>query len=402
MIPELRKQYNETFTRERYEKMLDSIAAKHGHRPPFPVAETPVFVPNDLKAKLFQACEEITDVICRPDFKELSKNAIPPMQEVPNETDHTTFLQMDFGICLDENGEYTPQLIEVQGFPSLYFFQDLVAHSYKEHLDIPAPFSHLFGGINSDQYHGMLRDAIVGDHDPENVILLEVEPRKQVTEIDFIAAKHSLGINYCCVSDLKVEGKDVYYINDAGKKTKVERIYNRVIFDELVKREDLKREFYLSEEHNVEWAGHPNWFFRISKHTLPLIKSEFVPKSHFLNELVEIPDDLSKYVLKPLYSFAGTGVVINLSRYDIEAIKDPENYIIQQKVDYAPVISTPNEPAKCEIRMLMLWEPGASRPRMVNNLARLSKGQMVGVRYNKGKDWVGGSVGFFEPEAKCF
>jgi hypothetical protein len=186
----------------------------------------------------------------------------------------------------------------------------------------------------------------------------------------------------------------VYYIKD-GKKVGVEKIFNRVIFDELIKRDDLKREFYFTEDANLEWVGHPNWFFRISKHTLPLLDSQYVPPSYFLSDLDEYPEDLHNYVLKPLYSFAGTGVIINLNRYDLESIQDPENYILQRKVEYAPVVETPTDPSKCEIRMLMIWEPGAARPRIVNNLARLSKGEMVGVRHNKNKDWVGGSVGFF-------
>ena len=194
-----------------------------------------------------------------------------------------------------------------------------------------------------------------------------------------------------------MEGKDLYYINEQGKKIGVDRIFNRVIFDELIHRDDLKREFYFTNEVNVNWVGHPHWFFRISKHTLPLLNSKYVPKTYFLNELESYPEDLHNYVLKPLYSFAGTGVIINLNRFDLDPITDKENYILQRKVNYSPVVKTPNQPAKCEIRMLMLWERGEARPKIVNNLARLSKGEMVGVRYNKDKDWVGGSVGFFEP-----
>ena len=397
MITELRKQFNENFRQETYQSMLDHIAGLYNYRPPFRIAETPVFISRKLKKQLLEACLEITEVIARPDFKDLSRGALLAGQEVPGETPHTTFLQMDFGICQEPNGELKPQLIEVQGFPSLYFYQDLAANAYRKFYNIPDDVTHLFGGLSSEEYIEMLRRVILGDHKPENVILLEVEPEKQTTAIDFVAGKHIIGLEPVCVSQLKVEGRDVFYEKD-GRLIQVEKIYNRVIFDELIKRDDLPREFYFTEDHNVEFIGHPNWFFRISKHTLPLLDSQYVPKSHFLNEVDTIPDDLHNYVLKPLYSFAGTGVIINLNRHDIEAISDPENYILQRKVDYAPVIQTPNEPAKCEIRMLMLWEQGTARPIIVNNLARLSKGLMVGVRFNKDKDWVGGSVGFFEKE----
>ncbi|MEM1322415.1 MAG: hypothetical protein AAGG75_19285 [Bacteroidota bacterium] len=396
MITDIREQYNQLFASTRYQELLDSIAERFNHRPPFKIAETPVFVPRALKDKLFQACEEITDVICRPDFKERSKGAILAGQVVPNEDEHTIFLQMDFGICRDENGELTPQLIEVQGFPSLYFFQDHLAAAYRKYFDIPDNYTHLFNGLTPETYLDLLKRTIVGDSNPENVILLEVEPEKQATYIDFVCGEALLGVKTKCVSELMVEGKDLYYLNEQGRKVGVEKIVNRVIFDELIKRDDIKRNFYFTKEANVKWVGHPHWFFRISKHTLPLLDSQYVPKSIFLNDLEEIPEDLHNYVLKPLYSFAGTGVVINLNRFDIEAITDKENYILQRKVSYAPIIKTPDQFAKCELRMLMLWEPGADRPKMVNNLARISKGEMIGVRYNKGKNWVGGSVGFFE------
>jgi len=225
---------------------------------------------------------------------------------------------------------------------------------------------------------------------------LEVEPHKQTTKIDFYEASRRLGIPVKCVSELKKEGRDVFYLNAKGEKIQVHKIFNRVIFDELVNYKDLPREFRFTEEANVEWAGHPNWFFRISKHTLPFLKSQYVPETRFLNEVEETPTDLHNYVLKPLYSFAGTGVIVNLNRFDIESISDPENYILQRKVEYAPIVKTPSEPAKCEVRMLMIWEKGEPRPRIINNLARLTKGEMVGVKYNKNKDWVGASVAFFE------
>ncbi len=392
----VRAAYNAAFNDEKYQKFLNAVYTKYNHKPAFRISETPVFVPNLLKEKLFTACNEIADTICRPDFKELSKGAILPGQFVPGEDNHTTFLQMDFGITLDENGELDPQLIEVQGFPSLYFFQHLLSNAYIEHFDIPSNYSHLFEGYDDEKYIELLRRVIVGDSKPENVILLEIEPHTQTTQIDFWAAKELIGINTICISKLKKEGRDLYYINEQGKKVGVEKICNRVIFDELAGKKDLPREFDFSEEINAKWIGHPHWFFRISKHTLPYLKSRYNPTSYFLSDLDKIPDDLHNYVLKPLYSFAGTGVLININKYDLDSIEDRENYILQRKVEYAPVVETPNQPAKCEIRMLMLWEEGAARPLIINNLTRLSKGEMIGVRYNKNKDWVGASVGLFE------
>lgn len=394
MKQEIRQQYNSKFTKEKYDAFLDDIAESYDHRPPFRIAETPVFLPKQLTERLIAACEEITEDICQPNFKELTQGAIE--QEVPNETEKTLFLQMDFGICEDENGDLTPQLIEIQGFPSLYFFQHMVAQKYKEHFDIPENYTYLFNDLNPDEYIEILRKGILAGHEPQHVGIVEIEPKKQVTQIDFIVAQRELGIAVLCVSDLIVEGRDVFYLNDAGEKIQLKRIFHRVIFDDLMKRDDLKREFQFSADLNIEYAGHPNWFFRISKYTMPLLDSQYVPQSFFLSDLKEYPSDLENYVLKPLFSYAGMGVLLDVTIADLDAVVNKHHYILQKKVAYAPVVATPDGPSKCEIRMLMIWLPEMEKPMVINNLARLSKGKMIGVRYNKDKKWVGGSVGFFE------
>ncbi|MBK9014339.1 MAG: hypothetical protein IPM82_09735 [Saprospiraceae bacterium] len=398
MIPHIRSAYNAAFTEEKYQAFLHEIYLETNHKVPFHIAETPIFVPKTLSNQLFQACEELVDTLCRPDFKAISAETIMPDCYVPGETAHTTFLVIDFGICQDADGHISPQLIEIQGFPSLFFYQDLCARSYRKHFDIPDNLNHLFGVLTTEEYVERMRQIIVGNSKPENVVLLEVEPHKQNTQVDFWATERALGIKVKCLTDLKTEGKDVFYLDENGRKVAVERIYNRVIFDELQKRTDLKREFFFENEYNIQWVGHPHWFARISKHTLPLFDSEFVPKSTYLNELNDIPDDLDSYVLKPLYSFSGKGVIIHPVVADIEAIpvEDRKNFILQKKVAYAPIIQTLDDPAKAEIRMMLVWEDGAARPQVITNLVRLSKGEMVGVRYNMGKTWVGGSVGFFE------
>ena len=394
-----RQQYNAHFTPEKYAAFLETVGTAFGEAPTFRIAETPIFVPTGLKNQLLQGVHDISSVLAQPDFKQRSEAAIPAHLRVPGEDEHPIFLQLDFGICRDANGGLTPQLIELQGFPSLYFFQLMLANAYRQHFDIPADFYELFGGLSDDAYIQLLRETIVGGSKPENVILLEVEPEKQNTRIDFWGGEKYLGIKTLCLSKLKREGRDLFYLNEQGRRIGVERIYNRIIFDELEKRNDLPREWDMTTEVNAEWVGHPNWFFRISKHTLPFLNSDFVPKTHFLNELTSIPADLENWVLKPLFSFSGQGVKINVTPEDIHSVDDPSNYILQRKVEYIAAVETdkPEEPSKCEIRMMMLWKKGWDQPRLVNNLVRISKGEMVGVRYNKGKDWVGASVGFFEP-----
>lgn len=395
MIPNIRQQFNQQFTPTKYQNFLDDIAATYNHRQPFRVAETPIFIPNGLKKHLFQACDDINEVLINPNFMDMTKGAIE--HNVPGESDSNLFIQMDFAVTQNEAGELIPQLIEAQGFPSLYFFQDLVAKMYRKHYDIPSDYTSYFNGLDSNSYMELLRKEIVGNSNPENVVVLELDPTNQATYIDFLGSQHHLGIPPLCISDLKKEGKDFYYIKN-GRKIGVEKIFHRAIFDEIVKRPDIKRSFKFTESANVEWIGHPNWFFRLSKYTMPFLDSPYVPKTHFLHELKEYPKNLQDYVLKPLYSFSGAGVKLHITRADLDAIQDKQNFILQEKIEYAPVVASPTDPVKCEIRMLMLWTDRNEKPKVVTNLARLSRGEMIGVRYNKDKDWVGGSVGFFEKD----
>lgn len=399
MIATLRKAFNAQFSEEKYAGMLADIIAQFDYTPKFKIAETPVFIPKELKKKLVEACEDIMKVIDQPNFKELTEGAFfKDSMRVPNEDEHSKFIQLDFGVCLDENGKLTPKLIELQGFPSLYFFQELVGSMYRKHYDgIPEEFSQHLNGLSSDDYIELLRTEIVGDTDPKQVILLEIEPEKQATAIDFYATEALLGIKVLCISKLIKRGKQLFYVDDKGSEIQVLKIYNRIIFDELDQRPDLIRQFDFKDEVNIEWIGHPNWFFRISKYTMPLLKGDYVPKSYYLDKLETIPNDLENYVLKPLYSFAGAGVQIHVDKAMIDAVLDKSNYLLQEKVAYAPIIETMDDPAKCEIRMMLLHNSKTNKTQIVSNLMRLSKGEMVGVKYNKDKTWVGGSTGFFEP-----
>ncbi|MBL7721621.1 MAG: hypothetical protein JNK98_06465 [Chitinophagaceae bacterium] len=397
MIASLRKSFNDYFTKEQYEKFLNDLYSVYPGQVDFRVAETPIFVPKDFTGKILDACENIVDIILDPNFKELTKNAIPKELRVPGEEGRPDFIAFDFGICINEAGEYEPQLIEMQGFPSLFAYEVLIDDVFRRNYKVPDGFSAYLNGYNRESYLQLLKEIIVGHHQPENVILLEIFPRQQKTRIDFYCTEEYTGIKMVCLTDLIKEGKKLYYLND-GKKTEVKRIYNRVIFDDLQQQtpEVQEKGKIFFEDIDTEWCPHPNWFYRISKYTLPLIKHPYVPPTYFLNEIKQIPADLANYVLKPLFSFAGQGVIIDVSKEDIEKVKDPENWILQRKVKYADVIETPDIPAKAEIRIFYFWPPGAERPVATNNLARLSKGKMVGVRYNKDKEWVGGSFCLFE------
>ena len=237
----------------------------------------------------------------------------------------------------------------------------------------------------------------MGNHAAENVILLEIYPEKQKTRIDFFCTEDVLGIKTVCLSKLMADGNQLFYEQD-GKKVQVKRIYNRIIFDALQQQKEVDKLIDLTHPWQVEWVSHPNWFYRISKYTLPLIDHPYLPATFYLNALTTIPADLENYVLKPLFSFAGMGVVIDVTKADIEAITDKENWILQRKVKYADIIETMDIPAKAEIRLFYFWKDGWARPIAVHNLARLSKGKMIGTRYNQDKTWVGGNIAFFEKE----
>lgn len=396
MIPSIRDHYNAHWTQAKYEDFLQDVYRLYDHVPGFRIAETPVFIPAGLKDKIFNACNYIIDEIMNPGFHSRSEASLSKELAVPNEDAHTTFLQMDFGLCEGPDGEIVPKLIEVQGFPSLYFYQHTVAGLYRKHFEIPDSVSHLFNGFTPDSYANLLREIIVGNEDPKEVVLIDIEPWKQNTQIDFYATRKFLGIHVACVSDLYKRGNQLFYKDEEDKEIRVKRIYNRVIFDELLQRTDLDLKFKFTDELDVKWVGHPNWFYRISKHTVPYLRHEFIPKTHFLSDLQSIPSDLENYVLKPLYSFSGSGVVFHVKPEDLHAVSDPSQYILQEKVNYFPVIKSPDDPVKVEVRIMLLWPDDAPRPFIVNNLARLSKGEMIGVKFNKDKTWVGGSVGFYE------
>jgi hypothetical protein len=286
-------------------------------------------------------------------------------------------------------------LIELQGFPTVACFQILLARSYAEHFPaIPAGYTGYFGGLDESAYIAALRESIVGGCDPDETVLLEITPAEQKTRIDFAVTEALLGVPTVCVTEVRKRGRQLYREAEGGE-VPIRRIYNRVIFDELLRRQPPMR-FSFFDDLEVEWAGHPNWYFRISKHTLPFLRGACVPPCHFVSELRQIPADLENYVLKPLYSFAGLGVDIAPTREKVAAIPSPHDWLLQRKVEYAPVLATPDGPAKAELRLILAGD-GTGWPRLIGNLVRLTKGAMHGVDFNKGRSWVGASVGLFPP-----
>ena len=397
MITEIRTQYNQHFDPEKYKIYIEELSNLHPDALQFRIAETPVFISKPFTQKMLDACESIVDVITGYNFKSLTAHAIPPEVKVPDENAHTHFIAFDFGICVNDKNELEPQLIEMQGFPTLFAFQVFQDEMARKYLNIPEGFSSYLNGFTKETYLQLLKEIIVKDEAPEHVILLEILPHQQKTRVDFYCTEDYLHIPVVDLMELIKEGNKLYYKRN-GKKILVKRIYNRIIFDDLQQQsaEVQEQGKLLLENLDVQWVPHPDWFYRISKFTLPFIHHPHVPETKFLSDVKTAPDDLENYVLKPLFSFAGQGVVIDVTKEDIDNITDPHNWILQRKVKYADIIPTPDVPAKAEIRIFYFWKEGEARPVATQNLARLSKGKMIGVRYNKDREWVGGTLAFFE------
>jgi hypothetical protein len=396
MQKEAREAFNRSFTEEKYRKFIESFEAAFPGSLDFRVAETPVFVPADLKAKLLEASEDIISTILSDGFKEKTDRAVPPGQNVPGENTHSSFLAIDYAICKHESGELVPQLIELQGFPSLFGYQAFLSESFRKHFDVPADFNYCFGAYSYEGYAEKLKTLILAGEEPDNVILLEIFPEKQKTRIDFTVTEQMLGIQPVCYTKLIREGRRLFYYKNE-RKIQVKRIYNRLIFDDLLNYPDLHTNYHFTDDVDVTWVGHPNWFFRISKFTMPYLNGKYIPETRFVNDYQnDFPADLQNYVLKPLFSFAGSGVELHVTEPVLKALPDPENFILQKKVQYEPVIQAPDGLVKCEIRLMFGWEDKAAKPELLISLSRLSRGEMIGVRFNKDFTWVGGSATFFE------
>ncbi|HEV3306698.1 MAG TPA: hypothetical protein VGZ91_09675 [Candidatus Sulfotelmatobacter sp.] len=401
MIPSLRKPFNENFTPEKYQTFLRRIDDACGTHVSFRLSETPCFFPKSLLDRMAEHGKVlIRQLVENPEYVARSNASIPEEYRVPNEPAHPMFIQVDFGLVRDARGELQPKLVELQAFPSLYAYQVTLAQTYIDvyGLEKLAPASKLnffLSGLNERSYRELLRAAIVGQHDPENVILMEIHPEEQKTLPDFRLTEKMLGVRTVDIESIKKHGAQLYYERNGGR-VPIRRIYNRAIVDEL-QRKNVKLGFDWRDDLNVEWAGHPNWYFRISKFSIPYLKHESVPKTWFLDQMDRVPDDLQNYALKPLYSFAGLGVVIAPKKEDIASIPAEKrtDYILQERMHFEPVIETPFGGTKAEVRVMYVW---LEKLEAVLTIIRMGRGLMMGVDHNKNMEWVGASAGFY-PES---
>jgi hypothetical protein len=396
MDPGLRAKFNADFTPEGYAGLVRCVNETEKWPADFRISETPVFLTRDFTDEVTRAANAIVALTRTPEFAQHAAAAIPKGLEVPNEAAHPNFLVIDFAICAERNNRLVPRLIELQAFPSLFGFQLLLLGCIRKAFPvIPRNWTSSFGGIKDEAYLHLLRRTIIADSAPESVVLLEIEPEKQKTRIDFAATETLLGIRAVCVTKIKKRGRQLFYDHNS-REVPIKRIYNRVIFDELIRRPDLNLPFQFQDDLDVRWVGHPNWYFRISKHSLPFLETAHTSPTFFADEFP--PDEnVGDYVLKPLYSFAGHGVDMEPTREKIDALANPHEWILQKKIDYAAFVPTVDgQKSKAEIRMMFVWPDNDPNPTLVNNLVRMSQGKMMGVDFNIHRTWVGASIALHE------
>jgi hypothetical protein len=390
MIPSYRHDFNSRFTPEKYEQLRREMTSRCGMEVPFALCETPCFFPHALVERMGEDGKALVQqLVENPAYLARSEASIPAEFRVPNESLHPMFIQVDFGLVQDSAGTLQPKLVELQAFPSLYAYQPVLAQAYIDVFGLDPALGYFLNGLDSNSYKRLLQDAIVAGHDPANVVLMEVHPEEQKTRPDFLLTEKLLGIRTVCITKIQKEGRRLFY-EDRGKRVAIERIYNRTIVDEL-ERKGVKLPFDFRDELDVEWAGHPNWYFRISKYSIPYLKHSSVPRTWFLDQLNELPADLENFVLKPLYSFAGLGVVIAPSRADIGAIPEAKRseYILQERLNFTPVVETPYGLTKVELRIMYVW---IDELVPVLTIVRMGRGLMMGVDHNKNMAWVGSSA----------
>ena len=393
MIPSLRQSFNARYKPEKYPELLKLLAERCGVPIGFRVSETPCFLPADLLSRMAEDGKAlIRQLVDNPEYRARSEESIPAEFRVPNESPHPMFIQVDFGLVRDAAGSLQPKLVELQAFPSLYAYQPVLARTFMDVYGLQEGLRYLLGGLDSASYLTLLRKAIVGDRDPENVVLMEIDPEHQKTLPDFLLTEKLLGIQTVDIRFIKKDGNRLYREAD-GKKIPIHRIYNRAIVDEL-ERKGAKLNFDFRDDLQVEWAGHPNWYFRISKYSIPYLRHASVPKTWFLDQLTTIPEDLENYALKPLYSFAGLGVVIAPKKEDIAAVPADRRsqYILQERLHFEPVIETPFGGTKVEVRVMYIW---VDELQAALTILRMGRGLMMGVDHNRDMEWVGSSAGLY-------
>lgn len=416
MLPAYRARFDGQFSPLTYAAFLADLQRRVRCPIEFRISETPCFFSGSLMESLSDAAVSMTQSLLDDPVYLAAANAVVPARfRVANSESLPTFVQVDFGL-VQYGRAVEARLVELQAFPSLYGFQLALADAYAREYDLlsDGKLTPFLGGLDRAGYVELLRKVLLGKHDAANVVLLEIEPAKQKTRPDFEVTESLWGVRAIDINDVIVDGRRLFYKRD-GSLTRISRIYNRVIPDEL-ERKGLSLPFDYRDDIDVEWLGSPDWFFKISKFSIPHLRHPWVPITRFLDDAIEIGGapggnrgntlgaafaDRERWLLKPLFSFAGGGIVFAPTDDEIAAIaeSDRSHFILQERVAFSPVIQTPHGATQAELRIMLVRDdaPGlGSGPayKAVLPLVRMGRGKMMGVDHNKGLSFVGASAAF--------
>jgi hypothetical protein len=404
MIPELRRRYNAAYRNATYTGYQAGLERLAGCPVGFRLAETPLFLPPVLRDEIVSTGLDIVRTLATPEHQAWSLGALPPEFDAPRCDDHPLFLQVDFALARDpglDGNPVVPRLIELQGFPSLYAFQLFQGRALAAIVPGGDNLGFLLSGLDPDGYVALLARALLAGHVPESVVLLELDPERQKTLVDFRLTERLWGIRTVDAATVDVRGRELWYRHE-GRPIRIQRIYSRIVPDEL-RGSSIALPFRFTDDLDVEWAGHPNWYFRWSKYSLPWLRHPAVPEARLLSEVDAPPDDLDRWVLKPLFAFAGAGVRVEVTAADLEAVPAERRgqMMLMRKVDYEPLLDTVDgQRSKAEIRLMLVWPPGDDAPTPVTTLVRLSQGAMMGVDFNRNRTWVGSSTSLWPLEGQ--
>lgn len=406
MLQPYRHDFNSRqYTPARYAELKRRLNARTRTDIQFRICETPVFFPPELLAEMAEIGRVLThQLVDNPEYMRQSEVAIPDRYRVPNDNPRPNFMTVDFGLVRQPDGSLTPKLVELQAFPSIFGYQQVLIEEYRQVYELDRKLTGFLGGVDTEEYWSLLHRTIIGEHDPENVILTEVAPAGQKTLPDFNVYEDRLGIRTVDIATLKKEGNRLFYVKD-GRWIPVERIFNRAIVDDL-EHQGVRPAFDYRDELQVEWAGQPNWYFRASKFSLPALDHNSVPPAVFLDEWFagigrdRLSQDRDNLLLKPLYSFAGKGIEFAPSDAALAAIPRQQrgHYLLQDRVHFTPVVDTPWGSTQAEVRIMYLWPDGEPELRPVISLVRLGRGLMMGVDHNRNQEWIGGSAALIPAE----
>ena len=402
MIPHVRQDFNRRFQPTAYARLLQSMRRRCGTDIGFRISETPCFVPRTMMATLVKTGVELVhQLVDNPVYMERSTEAIPKHYLTPHESRKPLFLGIDFGWVREADGSLSPRLVELQAFASVHGFQAVLCEEYQSHYGLDPSWRYLLSDPTVESYWRRWREALLANHAPENVVLTDLQPSKQRTLPDFNVIRERLGLSIVDVTQLVQQGRRLFYRDDRSRLVPIHRIYNRTIMDDL-EREHRCLPFDLRDELEVEWAGHPNWFFRISKFSIPFLQHPCVPRAIFLDELEQkrhlLPERREDWVLKPLFSFAGQGIRFGPTDEELATLPETErrHYLLEERVPFAPLIDTPAGPTQAEFRVMYLWPEREPDPLPLISLVRMGRGLMMGTRYNRDQPWVGASAAFMD------